>query len=354
MYILLVGAELEENLAVRYLWAALERAGHTVAAAAFAHEDDAAAVLAETRRLAPEMVGLSITFQRRAHEFGHLARALRHDGYQGHITCGGHFATFAHRALLEHYPAIDSVVRHEGEETLVELCAALEAGGDERLAEVRGLVFRGGTGDLIVTPARPLCPDLDSLPFPARPGEAPRHLDIPTATEEYAESLAEQVTIATRALENEVESATRAIIAAARAPQRRVSSRWRKVALGALALPLAACTPRQPAAMPPDPPPPPHDGRGEPRRVIPSEPVLPPLDPPPPPTRRVGLANDPLPPPHDGRGRRVRKGSADSASAGHGKQEHPPKPNLPKDALPPPSDPVPMPPDPPPPPHRAR
>jgi hypothetical protein len=182
MRVLLVGAEIEENLAVRYLWSALEAAGHVVTTAPFAAPGDAPGVLAAVRRDTPELVGLSVTFQRRAHEFGRLATALREAGFAGHLTCGGHFATFAYESLLGRYPALDSAVRHEGEQTLPALCAALAAGGGAaRLREVAGLVFRDGAGGLTVNPARPLCPDLDALPVPRRDAEAPRHLGIPTA-----------------------------------------------------------------------------------------------------------------------------------------------------------------------------
>jgi hypothetical protein len=60
------------------------------------------------------------------------------------------------------------------------LCASLERDQGD-LSTVRGLVFRDGQGGLAVCAPRPLCPDLDALAFPERPGEAPQHLGIPTA-----------------------------------------------------------------------------------------------------------------------------------------------------------------------------
>src|SRR5205814_394907 len=73
----------------------------------------------------PLAVGLSLAFQWRAPEFLALAVALREEGYRGHITAGGHFATFAAAELLRDFPALDSICRQEAEETLVALARAL-------------------------------------------------------------------------------------------------------------------------------------------------------------------------------------------------------------------------------------
>ncbi len=182
MRILLVGAELEENLALRSLAAVLEPAGHTVTLAGFATAADTASVLATTRETAPDLIGMSMTFQFRAQEFGALAGELRAAGYRGHITVGGHFPTFAYEEVLRCFPAIDTVVRHEGEETLPELCRALAKGpGQASLADIRGLVFRAADGALVCNAARPLVGDLDGLPFAKRVGAPQLHLGIPAA-----------------------------------------------------------------------------------------------------------------------------------------------------------------------------
>ena len=78
------------------------------------------------------------------------------------ITGGQHFTALAEPSLNE-YPILDAVARGEGEETLVEVADALEAG--RGFADVRGLTFRHGD-DVVSTPPRPLIPDLDVLPMP--------------------------------------------------------------------------------------------------------------------------------------------------------------------------------------------
>src|SRR5690349_10733253 len=118
MRIVLVGPEFEENLSLRYLAAALQQAGHTTSLARFDSPEHSEAVVRRVLREQPALVGLSMVFQVRAWEFCDLAEALRQVGYRGHITAGGHFATFACEPLLKDVPALDSIVRQEGEETL--------------------------------------------------------------------------------------------------------------------------------------------------------------------------------------------------------------------------------------------
>jgi radical SAM superfamily enzyme YgiQ (UPF0313 family) len=179
MHVLLVGAELEENLALRYLAAALRDAGHTYAFAAFDRPSSEDEVVAVARRERPSVIGLSMTFQFRAQEFGALAARLRREGLGAHITVGGHFPTFAHREVLATFPAIDSVVRHEGEVTLVELCDALAK--RRSLAGIRGITFRADDGALVENETRPLIADLDGISHPVRFGDPQLHLGIPAA-----------------------------------------------------------------------------------------------------------------------------------------------------------------------------
>ncbi len=182
MDVLLVGAELEENLALRYLASALEAAGHTPHFATFNGPGDTGDVLDAVARTRPALVGMSMTFQFRAREFGALASALREHGYGGHVTGGGHFPTFAYRECLEAFPAIDSIVRHEGEVTIVELCRAVERGGRlADLAGIRGLAYRADDGAVVASEPRPLIEDLDALPFPKRTGQPQLHLGVPAA-----------------------------------------------------------------------------------------------------------------------------------------------------------------------------
>ncbi len=177
-WIALVGPELEENLSLRYLAASLAEAGFESHILAFNSDADAVAVLSAILD-APEpplVVGLSVAFQWRAPDFLALAVALREQGYAGHITAGGHFATFAAADLLRDFPALDSICRQESEATLVALVRALADG--QPWHDVPGMVSRdGASGGEAQFAALPAVPDLARLPWPVRSGEPARCFD---------------------------------------------------------------------------------------------------------------------------------------------------------------------------------
>ncbi len=80
------------------------------------------------------------------------------------VIMGGPHATFMGNQILSEEPAVDIVVRGEGEETLLEI--AEKSPNPQSLDEVKGVVFRKD-GEIVQTPARPFIQDLDALPRPA-------------------------------------------------------------------------------------------------------------------------------------------------------------------------------------------
>jgi radical SAM superfamily enzyme YgiQ (UPF0313 family) len=173
--VLLVGAEELENLSTRYLAAVLRQHGFSVAIAPFSTAQETGAVVRQAQHTRPRLIGLSIIFQYRAPEFLALAARLRDALPTTHITTGGHFPTFVAPELLRDYPALDSVVRGEGELTLLELVQSLDT--PAAWGAIRGLTFRRD-GQICVNTSRPLIADLDSLPFPARDTPPQHHLGI--------------------------------------------------------------------------------------------------------------------------------------------------------------------------------
>lgn len=79
------------------------------------------------------------------------------------IVMGGPHVTFRDTDVL-HNRAIDIVVRHEGEHTIIEVLRALERSD---LADVRGITYRENS-TIKRNAERPFIKNLDVLPFPAR------------------------------------------------------------------------------------------------------------------------------------------------------------------------------------------
>ena len=163
MRIALIGAEVEENLAVGYIRGALERAGHLVRQLAFNGPDETERLAGELAASGAELAGLSMVFTRRAREFAALAARARELGFAGHVIAGGHFAAFNAERLLADVPAIDSVGLGEGEGIICRLAAAFP-----RLSAVEGLVWRAPDGRIVRNPPAEKPADLDGLAEPVR------------------------------------------------------------------------------------------------------------------------------------------------------------------------------------------
>jgi radical SAM superfamily enzyme YgiQ (UPF0313 family) len=168
-WVALIGPEFEENLSLRYLASSLEAAGYRTEILAFNNEEDLPRIAFEISEAEPPLlIGLSLAFQWRAKDFLALSIALRDVGYKGHITAGGHFATFASQDILRDFPELDSICRQESEETIVTLTRAIET--QSPWDGIPGLAVRGAGGRVLLT-GQPKLPDLAKLPWPDRRGE---------------------------------------------------------------------------------------------------------------------------------------------------------------------------------------
>jgi anaerobic magnesium-protoporphyrin IX monomethyl ester cyclase len=161
--VMLVGFVDQENLGLGYLAATLHRYGYTVTI--FDFERHPAEILAAARAGDPLIIGFSLIFQFYVPKFATLIQYLRTNRVQCHFTMGGHFPSLSYRHTLELIPELDSVVRFEGEETLLELADLLSTGQDYR--GISGIAYMQG-GNAVCGPLRPLVHDLDALPYPER------------------------------------------------------------------------------------------------------------------------------------------------------------------------------------------
>ena len=124
---LLVGFQDQDNLGLRYLMSAVNSSGHQAFIMTYGSDPDK--IMERIERLKPNLVGFSLIFQYMAPDFGRVIGALREKGVTAHFTMGGHYASFEPGEILKHTPGLDSVVRFDGEVTLVKLLNSL--GTDE-------------------------------------------------------------------------------------------------------------------------------------------------------------------------------------------------------------------------------
>ena len=162
MKVALIGAELEESMALRYMASSLEHEGHETEIVPFNFRAEIPHVVETIKKINPQIAALSMVFTGRAPEFCKLAQSLRDAGYRGHIIAGGHFASFNYEKLLKNFPAFNSVGLGEGELLLCKLAQSLNA-----LADVPGLAFRDADGTVKYSPGIKQ-ENLDALPFPKR------------------------------------------------------------------------------------------------------------------------------------------------------------------------------------------
>jgi radical SAM superfamily enzyme YgiQ (UPF0313 family) len=173
--IALIGYQDQGNLGMGYLSAVLQRRGHTVQMIDVRDGPEKIAERLLSRQ--PLVVGFSLIFQVFLPQFRKVASRLRAEGITSHFTIGGHFPSLCHDEVLKHFPQLDSVVRYEGEDTLVDLVDRLLSNRDWR--ETPGLAFLNGD-QVAESEPRHLVQDLDSLPYPYRPFEPQQMGGFPT------------------------------------------------------------------------------------------------------------------------------------------------------------------------------
>src|SRR6201995_573743 len=158
--IVLIGFQSMGNLGLGYLAASLRQSGYDVRLLDV--ELPGATRVAAVRAAEPMLVGFSLIFQFYTRRYASLMEALRRDGIDAHFTMSGHYPTLSPQQTMAAAPELDSIVRYEGEVTLVEIVRALQAGSDWR--KLDGVVWRQAEA-VVVNPPRALIHDLDSLPY---------------------------------------------------------------------------------------------------------------------------------------------------------------------------------------------
>jgi radical SAM superfamily enzyme YgiQ (UPF0313 family) len=175
--ILLIGFQDQDNLGLRYLLSSVRAAGFIGQIESYSADPEPIVELVE--RYSPDVIGFSLIFQYMSPAFGRVIAALRARGCRAHITIGGHYPSFDYQEVLERIPGADSVVRFEGEATLIALMDKVSRGEDWR--DIVGIAYRRD-GEIRSNPLRPAIEDLDQLPFPERSDIDYRGKDLATAS----------------------------------------------------------------------------------------------------------------------------------------------------------------------------
>ncbi|MEO0618449.1 MAG: magnesium-protoporphyrin IX monomethyl ester anaerobic oxidative cyclase [Pseudomonadota bacterium] len=117
-------------------------------------------VVAKIAAQAPDLLLLGHSGSTSGHPVAHEIAKRAREAVPGiTVVYGGVFPTYHWRDILSPDTVFDIIVRGEGEATVVELAAALEANAS--LDAVSGLAFRDAMGRPTTTAQRPLIPDLD-------------------------------------------------------------------------------------------------------------------------------------------------------------------------------------------------
>jgi anaerobic magnesium-protoporphyrin IX monomethyl ester cyclase len=152
------------NLGVGYLSAVLSQAGIETRMIDFRLRNEE--ILEDLKKSNPLVIGFSVIYEGYIDEFAKLVKLLRSEGISCHFTAGGHFASLRPQELFCLIPGIDSIIRFEGEYTLLELVSCLNSDRDWK--SIRSIAYKENHR-IIETQLRPLERDLDRLPFPLRP-----------------------------------------------------------------------------------------------------------------------------------------------------------------------------------------
>ncbi len=148
------------NYGVGYVSAALRQGGHRPDIAILTTRDDIRRFAEHVRRRRPGLIGLSATTSQFRY-VPEIAEAVK-EASEAFVVCGGPHPTLQPKCL-EETPALDAILRGEGEQPMRELADALEQG--QPYHGIPNGWFRDG-GSIIQNPNRPFVEDLDGLPMP--------------------------------------------------------------------------------------------------------------------------------------------------------------------------------------------
>jgi len=172
-----VGYEDQDNLGIRYLSSRLLQHGHQTRIVAFGNDPGPLLRLIQDEQ--PDVVGFSLIFQYMVPEFAAVIRALRSAAVHAHFTIGGHYASFEPTELFRHIPELDSIVRFEGEDTLLEIIEHLDT--PSQWQQIPGIAWLN-QGNVVLNLPRQGRTHIDDFPLPDRRDVDYTRQELPTAS----------------------------------------------------------------------------------------------------------------------------------------------------------------------------
>lgn len=146
-----------------YIAASLEQEGHTVSIVTpVSSNNDIKQMIKQIDEFKPQIVGFTATTSARFVTI-EVIKTIKKETKAFIVTGGPHFHPTARDAMSK-VPAIDCIVKGEGERIMVEIARVLAA--NDSLSKVSGIYYREN-GGIVETQNRPLHNNLDSLPWPA-------------------------------------------------------------------------------------------------------------------------------------------------------------------------------------------
>ena len=154
-------------LGLLYIAAVLEKEGHEIRIVpADILKLNWNQITEEIRTFKANIIGVTSTTENRFQSFD-LIKLAKKEHPLGLTVMGGPHASMAAEDCLAHIPELDIVVKGEGEETMRELCRALEENdSNDALSSVAGISYKRDE-KIYTNPPRVPIKDLDTIPRPA-------------------------------------------------------------------------------------------------------------------------------------------------------------------------------------------
>jgi len=154
---------LAEPLGLLQLVSALRTAGHEVAYIDYSFCTSLDEL--DDQVMDSDMIGIALSSAAMLRSTGIVTAHLRKVFPEAVFLAGGAYPSIFPEHTMNEIP-FDYVLVGEAEESIAELATAIDAGTD--ISSIGNLAFRNRNGDVVINPRRPVPPNLDDLPFPAR------------------------------------------------------------------------------------------------------------------------------------------------------------------------------------------